>query len=108
MSGLRADFERFHAENPHVYRLFEQFAIQAAGRRPRFSARTILHRIRWYTSVETDDPTGLKINDHWSPFYARLFEAAHPHHAGFFEKRTAAADGPKAHGFDGEGQGVFL
>ena len=85
-------FERFHRLNPHVYGLFVRFANQAKSRRPRFSARTILHRIRWETMVETDDPAGFKINDHWSPFYVRMIEKDHPEFAGFFEKRGAAAD----------------
>lgn len=85
-------FLDFHARNPHIYQLFCRFALQAAARRSRFSARTVLHRIRWYTSVETDDPQGFKVNDHWSPFYARLFEQDHPEHAGFFEKRRALAE----------------
>ena len=87
------DFEAFHADNPHVYQLFERFALEAvhAGRK-RFSARTVLHRIRWYTSVETRDPQGFKINDHWSPFYARMFMKRHPWCGKLFELREAVAD----------------
>ncbi len=87
------DFEAFHAENPDVYQLFERFTFEAiqAGRK-RFSARTVLHRIRWYTSVETRDPQGFKINDHWSPFYARMFHERYPAYAGFFELRESVAD----------------
>lgn len=87
------DFEAFHAANPHVYQLFEKFTFEAirAGRK-RFSARTVLHRIRWYTSVETQDPQGFKINDHWSPFYARMFHGRYPAHDGFFAMRMADAD----------------
>jgi hypothetical protein len=89
----RERFERFHAENPHVYQLFKRFAFEAVrAHRGRFSARTILHRIRWYTRVETDDPEGFKINDHWSPYYSRLFVTDHPEHEDFFETRRAIAD----------------
>jgi hypothetical protein len=88
-------FAQFHQENPHVYQLFKRFAFEAIGaRRGRFSARTILHRIRWYTSVETNDPDGFKVNDHWSPYYGRMFVRDHPEHEGFFETRRAIADRP--------------
>ncbi len=87
------DFEAFHAENPDVYQLFERFALEAANAgRKRFSAYTVAGRIRWYTSVETRDPTGFKINNNWIPFYARMFHERWPRYAGFFEMRAAVAD----------------
>lgn len=87
-----AAFRRFHEDNPHVYRLFCRFALEAAARRRRFSARTVLHRLRWYTAIETDDPAGFKVNNNWSPFYARLFARDYPQHAGLFARRAAVAD----------------
>lgn len=91
-SLLVRQFKRFHRENPDFYRLFIRFSLQAASAgRERFSARTVLHRIRWYTSIETRGDV-YKVNDHWSPFYARLFEHDFPEHAGLFEMRHAAAD----------------
>lgn len=86
-------FQEFHESNPQVFRLFVKFAKQAIGTgRTRFSGRTIMERVRWYTSVETNDPAGFKVNDHWAPFYVRLFEIEFPRHKGFFEKRRAYAD----------------
>ena len=89
----RERFEQFHATNPDIYQLFKKFTFQAieAGRE-RFSGRTIAERIRWYTQVETGDPTGFKLNDHWAPYYVRLFIDEFPEHADFFETRTAIAD----------------
>ena len=108
-AALRAEFETFHQANPHVYRLFKRFTFDAirAGRK-RFSSDAVLHRIRWYTNIETTDEAGFKINDHWTAFYARLFMRDHPEHEGFFALRTAAADEPNGHRFDAEGQGAFL
>lgn len=86
-------FLKFHERNPQIYRLFCRFTNEAlAAGRPRFSARTVIHRIRWYTMVETKDPAGFKINNNWSPFYARLFVEDFPEHRGIFEMRTAVAD----------------
>jgi hypothetical protein len=107
---LRAEFERFHAENPYVYSLFERFAFDAirAGRK-RFSAHAVIHRIRWYTQVETKSRDGFKINNNWFPFYARLFMRDHPEHEGFFCLRAAAADDePAAPRFDPAGQGLLM
>jgi len=89
----QAKFDAFHAANPHIYDLFINFAFRAMRKgRTRYSARTLLHVIRWHTTVETDDPAGFKINNLWSPYYARLFETDYPEHAGFFEKRKSQAD----------------
>lgn len=70
---LEAKFRQHHAENPHVYELFKKFTDQVikAGFE-NYSARAIFHRIRWYTNVETNDPT-FKLNDHHSPYYARMW-----------------------------------
>jgi len=85
-------FRGFHANNPHVYAAFKQFALQAAERRSHYSARDIIHRVRWWSSIESNDPDGWKINNNWSPFYARLFERDHPELTGFFERRRSVAD----------------
>ena len=85
-------FDAFHAENPHIYEKFVYYTMQAIGvGRTRYSARTIIERIRWHTTVESNDPD-FKINDHWPPFYVRLFEMDYPEHEGFFAKRRALAD----------------
>ncbi len=86
------EFRAYHTNNPAVYELFEGYALDVIERgRTRFSARTIFERIRWYTNIETTG-TCYKINDHWVPFYARLFMKDHPEHKGFFQLRPAAAD----------------
>lgn len=90
---LIKDFRAFHAANPHVYKMFCDFALQAASRRPHFSSRAIIHRMRWETMIQTDDDR-FKISDHHSPFYARMFEFDYPQHKGFFAKRPGAADIP--------------
>ena len=88
----REQFERFHRANPEIYQRFIFYTMEAirAGRE-HYSARTIVERIRWHTSIETNDPD-FKINDHCCPFYSRLFEDDHPDHRGFFKMRRSVAD----------------
>jgi len=89
----RAKFRAFHAENPHIYKLFKKWAFDAmAAGHLRYSAREILGAIRWHTTVVTIDPAGFKINNLWSPYYARLFDEEFPVHVTFFEKRRSQAD----------------
>lgn len=83
-----AAWEEFHAENPHVYELFERFAFEAIrSGMSRYGAHGIVERIRWHVSIDIRSTDGLKINDHHAPFMSRLFVERHPEHAGFFELR---------------------
>ena len=81
-----------HRENPRVWILFERFALDRISLgHSHYSARTIFHRIRWETDAGADEPE-LKINDHYSPFYARRFERIHPGHEGFFRSRVQISE----------------
>lgn len=87
-----ARFKAFHAANPQIWKLFEQYAMQLiqAGRE-NYGSMAIIERIRWHMDVETRSAEPLKIaNDH-KTYYSRMFAAKYPGHAGFFRlrKRTS-------------------
>jgi len=77
----------FHEENPAVYDLIKHFAMIAIkSGRAHYGINSVIERVRWHTTVETGGAS-YKINNNHAPFYARLFEAEHPEHAGFFRQR---------------------
>ena len=84
---LEDAFNRYHAENPHVYRLLLAFTreVKAAGHE-HYSIDAIFQRARWHTDVETQDPDGFKLNDHHRAYYARLINQE-PGMEGFFRTR---------------------
>lgn len=82
----KENFEKFDAEHPELYQAFKKIALRAALARSRYSARGIFHIIRWESLVSTG--TDYKIDDGWSPHYARKFMAEYPEHGEFFETRT--------------------
>ena len=82
----KSDFEEFHQRNPEVYEMFVLFSKQAAKRNNHYSARGIFHRIRWETSVNSDDRE-FKLNDIWTAYYARKFMEDYPQYKGFFRLR---------------------
>jgi hypothetical protein len=85
-------WKKFHRSNPQIYRYFVRFAEQALyNGRSRIGARMIGERIRWYTSVQTNDPI-YKINDHHWPYYARLLMLTDERFAGFFQRRDENFD----------------
>ena len=84
---IRKGFERFHENNPHVYKAFEQQALKAIGRgRKKLSAKLIINWIRWNEFLRTSDQN-FRINDAYQAYYARHFLECHPEHDGIFELR---------------------
>lgn len=89
----RHRFEQFHAANPHVYKKLRDRAleIRRAGHRY-WSINALVGWFRCEVATRTDSADGLKINDHFAPFYSRLLMAREPELAGFFKKRSSCAD----------------
>jgi hypothetical protein len=84
MNPKEQRFLKFHADNPHVYALFDRFTREAVDSgTPRYSAYAIVNRIRWHTTIETVGTAFRVPNDH-IPYLARLWLRQNPQHAGFF------------------------
>ena len=67
--------------------LFENLALQVAtAGLSRYSARAVLHRLRWHHQVERGDRE-FKIDNRHSAPLARWFLASHPELPEFFETR---------------------
>ena len=92
----RSRFERFvefHGGHPGVYQEFERFAriARKAGVK-RYGARAIWERLRWHFRVERREDD-FKLNDHFTPYYARLLMLCDPERfGGFFERRDGRFD----------------
>lgn len=86
ITPLELAFIDFHASHPEVYDLFIHFTRRVLERGyTRHSARDIIHRVRWETTIERTD-IRYKINNNWSPYYARMWMRDH-RRWGFFEIR---------------------
>lgn len=84
------EFRAYHRENVWIYRLFKQFATEMknAGRN-RYSAKSIMERIRWHCDINQHEHSEFKINNNYTAMYARLLVFKHPEFDGFFEFRRA-------------------
>ena len=88
---LQRKFEEYHRENPHVYKLFQKYALEILGAgHERFSAKAIFERIRWHIAMETTGDT-YKLNNNYTAFYARKLMDDQPMFKGFFETREQKA-----------------
>lgn len=84
---LKEKWWKWHKQNPHVYKLFERFTLQAIHKgHKRLSPWLIVNRIRWETTIET---TGgdFKISNDYIAFYSRLFMHYNPQYVGFFKTK---------------------
>lgn len=82
------EFQEWHMMNPHVYELFKDYAFELlkAGR-ARYSARTVVERVRWHMDTQTTGAE-FRINNNYSPVYGRMFLIEYPQYAAFFELRA--------------------
>ena len=87
-----ARWREFHAQNPEVYELVKRFAYEVLAKGyKRYSAYSIIQRIRWEIEIRTVGDT-YKINNNHAPYYARLFHLDHPQHDGFFRTRPVIGE----------------
>lgn len=77
---------------PGVIALFEKLALTIASAGfAHYSARAVLHRIRWHFHIDQGDKE-FKCNNNWTPVMARWFMDKHPELGEFF--RTRASPSP--------------
>ncbi len=90
----------FHAKNPRVWDLFVEFTMERmhVGFK-HYGTGQIFGRIRWQTDApDVDGQSTFKINDSFSPHYARWFMRKWPQYAGFFRTRHLRSDDQPALG----------
>lgn len=88
----QTDSETYDRLNPEVWRYFKLFSFQMIDRGyKRIGSKMIFERIRWETMI-TGDGT-FKINNNYTPYYARKFEQEFPEHSGIFAMRESHLDG---------------
>jgi hypothetical protein len=90
----------FHKQHPEVWLLFEKFTFDLISRGFRhYSAKGVFERIRWETDqADVNGESTFKVNNNYSPFYARAFMQKHPQHDGFYRLRRQTSKDEKATG----------
>lgn len=85
------DSESYDRENPQIWQYFKQFSLQMLNRGyKRIGSKMIFERIRWETMI-TGDGT-FKVNNNYTPYYARKFERLFPEYEGVFAKRECSIE----------------
>ena len=92
-NSIEARFIAFHRANPHVLETMRRLALEAKRRGfQRWSIWGVLQVIRWEQHTQTATAEPWKINNSFTPIYARLLMRIEPALAGFFETRQTDID----------------
>lgn len=90
-SQILEAFQAFIVANPHVYTLFERYALEVAGAGHRnYSAKAVVERLRWHLAFEVKD-SEVRINNNFTCHFARLFHARNPEHGSLFRNRVQSS-----------------
>lgn len=83
-------FRTYHQTHPEIFQLFAKYAyeMRKTGRK-KYSAKTIMERIRWHCDVQ-ERGQEFKINNSYTAMYARLLVHKIPEFSGFFEFRECS------------------
>ena len=85
-------FKVFHEENPAVYRELVKISRELKARgREHYGMRALFEVIRFHRAMNTTDPD-YKLNNNYTPHYARLIMDQEPDLAGFFDLRSMKED----------------
>ena len=85
-------FDRFHCDNPRVYRRLVALARKAAGRGARrLGMKMLFELLRWDHLLKTSGEP-FKLCNSYTSRYARLIMDREPDLAGIFETRSLSAD----------------
>ena len=97
---IRKAFKEFHAANPEVWILFQEFTFKSiSAGRAHYSCNAIFERIRWHVDIDTRGDAA-KLNNNFRPYYARMFIAKNPEYADFFRNRRLVSAAQSPHGID--------
>lgn len=79
-------FEQYDADNPHIWQAFVHYSVQAKAKGfLHYGAKGIFEIIRFNTAERGKEP--FKVNNTYTPDYARKMELKFPEFKDFFEKR---------------------
>ncbi len=85
-------FEQYNKEHPEIWEEFERLANRLWDNGTRhYGSKSILEVLRYHTSVDSRPDSQFKINNNYSPYYAKMYKDKYPERKGFFENRERRA-----------------
>lgn len=92
MDAITRKFDEFHATNPHVYNDLVVLALELRNLGNRRCGIAMLYEVLRWRSALTTEGDAFKLNNNFTPLYARKIMDEVPELANFFETRYATSD----------------
>ena len=102
---MRAQCQAYHDKNPIVWELFVKYTqeMKDAGHKS-YSAMAVIQRLRWDSDLKQSSPHKFKINNNYTPFYARRYNRMY---GDYFNERKQSSEKAKATGLPELGPDFF-
>jgi hypothetical protein len=79
-------FVAWHIDHPDIWREFEKLALELIqSGRARYGSKAVMEVIRFNRVVSGGED--FKVNNNYTAYYVRIFNAKYPQHKRFFETR---------------------
>lgn len=91
---MRQQFDEFIEKHPEMWAEFVRYCRTLKFTRgfKHYSARTIISVMRFHSDVDSRPGDQFKINNNWSPYFARKLIEEDARFAGFFEFRKVKGE----------------
>ena len=91
--------EEIRRRNSDFWHDLEAWALNEAAQERRFSISYFIERYRWHDHVNSEGEP-FKINDHYTPIWARMIAAEHPEVRPYIDLRKSMFDDDYPEAFD--------
>ena len=71
------DFDKHLEDNQELWEMFVKYSVNLGEKKKRFSAAGIFHLMRYETLINQRG-SSFKLDQNWSPYYARKFIEDYP------------------------------
>lgn len=86
---ITESFEKFHADNPHVYERLRSLALELVEKgHDHYSIKGLFEVLRWEYALTTRG-SNFKLNNNYTALYARMLMDNEPILASFFRVRSS-------------------
>ena len=101
MNELECRYREWITLHPHVFLLFESFALEMRDRDAKFGIGMLAERVRWEVAASWLPSDGYKINNNYRAYLARDRIAKHPELARLMTTRKVRSEEQDATLIDG-------
>ena len=83
------NFDQHIKDNPDLWEMFVKYSVSLGVRNKKFSSAGVFHLMRYETLLKENN-SAFKLDQNWSPYYARKFIEDYPQYCVFKVKELSS------------------